>query len=202
MNTSPLSKNNNPTKILFLDHDGVICLDNQWGGRYQKREEAKLFETHDLWSLPLNVRFDDFDQECVAILNEIITQTDCEIVVSSDWRKWATVEEMGDYYQSQGIMKRPIDFTPTKLPEGLTYYYRDSYLQEVRSYEILQWLSEHPEVTHWVAIDDLDMRKTFPTNSGMVEGKWGLTNFVWTVGANNLGLNQKGKLEEVMEYLS
>lgn len=195
------TETNNLTKILFLDHDGVICLDDQWGGRYQKQEEANLSKEHDMRSLPVSVRFDDFNQECVAILNKIIVQTDCQIVVSSDWKKLATVEEMGDYYESQGIIRRPIDFTPSKLPEGLTYYERGSYLEEVRSYEILQWLSEHPEVTHWVAIDDLDMRKWFPTESGMVEGKWGLTNFVWTVGVNNLGLNQEGKFEEVMEYL-
>lgn len=24
-------------KIIFLDHDGVICLSQQWGGRFKKK---------------------------------------------------------------------------------------------------------------------------------------------------------------------
>jgi hypothetical protein len=25
-------------KVIFLDHDGVICLQNNWGSRHKKRE--------------------------------------------------------------------------------------------------------------------------------------------------------------------
>ena len=26
-------------KVIFLDHDGVICLPQQWGGRHKKRKK-------------------------------------------------------------------------------------------------------------------------------------------------------------------
>ena len=26
-------------KVIFLDHDGVICLSSEWGGRYKKQEK-------------------------------------------------------------------------------------------------------------------------------------------------------------------
>ncbi len=28
-------------KVIFLDHDGVICLSSEWGGRYKKQKEWK-----------------------------------------------------------------------------------------------------------------------------------------------------------------
>ena len=41
--------------------------------------------------IPLEYRFDNFDQKAVKVLNEILEQTDAEIVVSSDWRLHATI---------------------------------------------------------------------------------------------------------------
>ena len=26
-------------KVIFLDHDGVICLSSEWGGRFKKQEK-------------------------------------------------------------------------------------------------------------------------------------------------------------------
>jgi hypothetical protein len=192
-------------KVLFLDHDGVICLERQWGTRYNKQD--KLMNENKDWvrppmsQIPIYSRFDDFDQDCIDVLNQVLLQTDCQIVVSSDWREWATVEEMGDYYESQGILRRPIGFTPTELPEGLKFYYRDSYREETRSYEILQWLSENPQVTHWAAIDDLDMRKNIKDKYEEWDRDWGLSNFVWTCGWGDFGIKEKGKFEELMGYL-
>jgi hypothetical protein len=40
-----------------------------------------------------------------------LEETGAEIVVSSDWRLHATLEELGDYYLSKGILKAPIAFT-------------------------------------------------------------------------------------------
>jgi hypothetical protein len=100
--------------ILFLDHDGVICLSNNWGGRskkwakYRSENPDSSLEFKDK---PVNCRFDDFDTKAIKVLNEIIEQTGCDIVVSSDWRLHATLEELGDYYISQGIIKRPVDVT-------------------------------------------------------------------------------------------
>lgn len=199
-------------KVLFLDHDGVICLDNQWGSRTDKRKKyEELDKNGDVlkWGkykrvieLPVYDRFDDFNAECVDIINSIIIKTDCQIVVSSDWRELASVEEMGDYYESQGIIRRPLDFTPIELPAGLKFYSMMTEPEETRSYQILQWLSEHPEVTHWVAIDDLDMRKVYSDSTGLYEIEWGLYNFVHTIGIQNLGINQEGKADEVIGYLT
>lgn len=197
-------------KVLFLDHDGVICLMNQWGGRYNKQE--KYGAVRSLWGISTEVptsempvcdRFDDFDQDAIDILNRIIMETDCEVVVSSDWKNYANVEEMGDYYESQGIIKKPIGFTPFRreLPKELKYYHRDTEQEEVRSYEILQWLSNNPTVKQWVAVDDLDMGKIqLDYDDSEYERDWGLYNFVRTQTYGD-GIKEEGIYEKIVEYL-
>ena len=189
-------------KVLFLDHDGVVCLSNNWGGRrkkWAKYRSANPNSSEYLNESPVEVRFDDFDKKAVKVLNEILDKTGAEIVVSSDWRFHATLEELGEYYTLQGVNKKPFAFTDNKLPQGLKYFHRNSELEETRSYEILYWLKEHPEVTHWVAVDDLDMSENFSYLSGDYE--WGLKNFVWTPKQNE-GLKQSGVKEKVVKFLS
>ena len=148
-------------KVIFLDNDGVICLSNNWGGRYKKQKEwggRKLSMTQR--EIPLEYRFDDFDKKAIKVLNNILKKTDAEIVVSSDWRTFATLEELGTYYTDQGIIKKPIGFTKLlgqcEQPDGFPWS-RFEDREQSRSLEILQYLKDHPEVTHWVAVDDLHM---------------------------------------------
>jgi len=206
-------------KILFLDHDGVICLDNNWGGRSRKwKEYRKLNPDQQLLMLaPVEYRFDDFDKKAIKVLNEILEETGAEIVVSSDWRLHATIDELGDYYIAQGISKRPLDGTRTyvdirkDMPEGVEIasqfydgpfpYNRSEEYEQVRHLEILQYLKEHPEITHWVAIDDLDMGKIDESWNYTHERKWGLTNFVKTPRASE-GIKQSGIKEKVLAFLS
>jgi hypothetical protein len=93
-------------KVIFLDHDGVICLSNNWGGRtkkWAKYRSANPESDKEIKNAPVSVRFDDFDKKAIKILNEIIEETGCEIVVSSDWKLHATLDELGDYYEIHGI---------------------------------------------------------------------------------------------------
>ena len=85
-------------KVIFLDHDGVICLSTEWGGRMKKQKEwggRKLSMT--TLEIPVEYRFDNFNEKAINVLNEILEKTGAEIVVSSDWKRWATVEELGEY---------------------------------------------------------------------------------------------------------
>jgi hypothetical protein len=207
-------------KCIFLDNDGVICLKNNWGGRFRKwKEYQKLNPENQLVILaPVEYRFDDFDQKAVAVLNDILEETGAEIVVSSDWRLHATLEELGDYYIAQGISKRPIGLTRTyvdirkDMPEGVQIanqfyegefqYSRTNEDEQVRHFEILQYLKDHPEVTHWVAVDDLNMGKEITSKYyGDETREWGLDNFVWTPQMSE-GIKQCGKKEKIINFLS
>jgi len=175
-------------KILFLDHDGVICLVDNFGSRRKKRGYIGM--NSDILS-----RFDNFDGKAISVLNSIIESTGCEIVVSSDWRFWATLEEMGQYYISQGIKKAPIDYTPRQISQSKLLGGFDTEPAETRSYEIKEWLSEHPEVSHWVAVDDLDMSERFGNISRNYQ--WGLKNFVHTPKSRE-GIKQTGIKEKIL----
>ena len=189
-------------KVIFLDHDGVICLSSEWGGRFKKQEKwggRKLSMTTS--EMPLEYRFDNFNQKAVKTLNEILEETGAEIVTSSDWKRWANLEEMGEYYESKGIIKKPIALT-TNL--GQCTWYNDMIwiwsprwdLEMTRVIEIKQFLHDHPEVTHWVAVDDLDMGK-----NGESWKDWGLDNFVLNPSSNE-GIKQSGIKDKILKFLN
>lgn len=170
-------------KVLFLDHDGVICLSTQWGGRFKKKGFDSNPET------PLDIRMDSFDSKAVKVLNSIIEETGCEIVVSSDWKNWGNLEQMKEMYITRGI-KPPIDLTPNMkdFDEGGFGMFKWKNLYEaIRVIEIKKWLEERPEVTHWVAVDDLDLSK--------------LDNFVMTTKPYNEGIKQCGIKEKILNFL-
>jgi len=188
-------------KVIFLDHDGVICLMNQWGGRSKKRRQfiEKNGKAVSDMDMPVQYRFDDFDSDAITVLNDILEKTGAEIVVSSDWRKWATVEEMGDYYEQQGIIKKPIGYTSNIIKSDKFFSDWRTEFEETRSYEILQYLDEHPEITQWVAIDDLNMSQR--VNGDTNESIWGLKNFVWTPHKDE-GIKNSIAIEGIFGFLN
>ena len=103
---------------------------------------------------------------------------------------------MGDYYLSQGIIKRPIAFTPNMQdfdPFSAGLYQWKNWYSRIRIVEIWRYLDQHQEITHWVAVDDLDMSEE--SNQGH-----GLSNFV-LVPRSNEGIKQIGIREKILKHL-
>jgi hypothetical protein len=192
-------------KVIFLDNDGVICLSSNWGGRNKKWSKYRSSNPESskfINDAPVVVRFDDFDKKAVKILNEVLEETGAEIIVSSDWRYHATLEELGEYYLSQGIIKTPIGITPfTKDidPKWWKTFHNYAMLEQERVIEIKYWLGQHPEVTNWVAVDDLNLGIYEPI-SGDIFNENGLTNFVHTRKSNE-GIKQSGIKEKIIKHL-
>jgi hypothetical protein len=191
-------------KVIFLDHDGVICLSNNWGGRtkkWAKYRSENPDSSKEKKDAPVSFRFDDFDTKSVKVLNEILEETGAEIVVSSDWKLHATLEELGEYYELHGIIKKPIDLTPNL---GKCTWYNNIIwmwsprweLEMIRVIEIKQYLHDHPEITHWVSVDDLNMGK----NGEEWKDEWAIDNFVLTPKSNE-GIKQSGIKEKILNYL-
>jgi len=180
-------------KVLFLDHDGVICLLNNFGTRFKKGKGSMTDKS-------ILDRFDDFDKKAINTLNKIIEETDCEIVVSSDWKQWATVEELGEYYEHQGIIKKPLDFTTSindiEVPKDFKWN-RNYGHEQTRCFEIHAWLEKHPEVTHWVAVDDMYLGITKTDINE--DSTWGLKNFVWCPNVYE-GIKQTGIKDKIMSF--
>lgn len=173
-------------KVLFLDHDGVICLSTEWGSRFKNKEG-------------LDSVFDRFNNKAIKVLNEIIESTDCEIVVSSDWKYHGTLEQIQELYKIRGIVKSPIDYTPKELPSKGKFISWQTELEEIRSLEITHYLSEHPEITNWVAVDDMDLSEHYGPISGNF--LWGLKNFVQTPKSSE-GIKQSGIKEKIIKFLN
>jgi hypothetical protein len=145
-------------KAIFLDHDGVICLGSEFGSRFKKQKKSVAEVVADN-NIPIQDKFDNFNAKAIKVLNKILEETGAEIVVSSDWRIWATLEELGEFYELQGIIKKPIAFTPRlkdfdKDSDALFHY--KGWYERVRILEIKYWLKNNP-VDAWVAVDDMSL---------------------------------------------
>ena len=161
-------------KVLFLDHYGVLCLST----KPVTRTEFSM-PTSDEFADTGITFFSDFDSDAVAVLNDIIQQTGAEIVISSDWKRETTLSGMCEFYQKQGIKKMPLAYTDW-MPGAATYH-------EQRAGEINAWLDQHPEITHWCAVDDLYM------------ATW-LTNFAWAKCVDQ-GIKDPAVQDQIIQLL-
>jgi hypothetical protein len=81
----------------------------------------------------------------IANLKRIIDATDAKIVISSTWRM-SGLSIMKEMWAKRGLPGEVIDITPNHMTRT------GSTLQ--RGKEIDEWLSFHPDVTHYVILDD------------------------------------------------
>jgi hypothetical protein len=147
-------------------------------------------------SYDMDHRFDNFDIKAIKILNEILTETGADYVISSDWKSHATLEELQGYYLSKGVIKAPIALTPNLRnfePESASLYSYKGWLERARILEIEKYLTDTDGITHWVAVDDLNMSPDY--NQG-----YGLKNFVLTPRSNE-GIKQTGIKDKILKYL-
>jgi hypothetical protein len=134
-------------QVLFMDIDGVLATMCQY--LTSPRTYHKEYNCY---------RFDD---KCVKVLNSIIDNlSDPIIVLSSDWKVHYTLEQMNEIFKWNGVNKEISDFTMSAWGVEFKSYQQ---LEECRSYEILNYVERH-QLTNWVAIDDLSLRKWIPDN--------------------------------------
>lgn len=186
-------------KVIFLDHDGVICLGSEFGSRFKKQKRSKAESIADD-SIPILERFDNFNTKAIKVLNEILKETDAEIVISSDWKKWANLEELGEFYESQGIIKKPMALTPNlkdfdEYSDSLFHY--KGWYERARILEINHWLKNNP-VDSWVAVDDMQLGEYINVD-GSTNG--GLNNFAHTPRLYE-GIKQSGIKEKIINFLN
>ena len=156
-------------KLIYVDIDGPLATD----------ECSKITE-NTKW----HPRLYRMNPKCVAVLNEIIAETNCELVVSSDWRTSFNLEELGEIFEWNGIIKKPINVTPRECRSM-----RDLVIN--RAHQIKMSVAElKPDA--WVAIDDLPI--------GMNLYSVGITNHVLCDPIE--GLAAFGKKQQVIEFLN
>jgi hypothetical protein len=115
-----------PTKVIFLDIDGVLNNDDT---------------THVNWrnsSYPL-------DKNLCLIYADILRKTEAASVLSSSWRLYPDCVEYLKMFFSKHEELRNIDIT-LKTPQISE--------SQPRAFEIDSWLSKNPQVTRFAIIDD------------------------------------------------
>ena len=120
-------------KVIFLDIDGVL----------NSEEFLRSIPTDKLVLVPFDeANFSDnqIDKSKVKLINQIIEETNAEIVISSFWRLGYSLQGLKDIFNHAGLKGQIIDVTPS-IPT------------EDRNVEIKLWLA-HNKVNKFVVIDD------------------------------------------------
>lgn len=136
---------------------------------YQKYNEAKQ----------LNIPY-PFNKECVEILNSILTETDAQIVLSSDWKLHWDLEELSQIFKFNGVIKSPIDVTGK-------HSVSIGNLERNRINEIKMYMEKH-DVGSYVIVDDLHM------------DIYEIPRFIRTKGSE--GLKQLGIKKKILNFLN
>lgn len=128
-------------KIIFLDIDGVLSLA---GDSFKRAAVTTDITVPYLWN-----------NEACSRFNELLQDTEANIVLSSDWRKHYRLQDMKVILDYNGVMgDRLIGYTP------INPKYRYSGTTQAagiyRSAEINDWLKLHG-VKRWIAIDDMPL---------------------------------------------
>lgn len=143
-------------KVLFLDFDGVLNSHQSVNFWHNKRDQEKWEkEMYSSWQGTLREYLaHEFCPIAMSNMEELCRRVpDLKIVISSTWRMGETIEGL------QNILA-PIPLVASKII-GMTPIHRDNF----RGKEIETWLSKHPEVTHYVIVDDdRDMTEIQITN--------------------------------------
>lgn len=132
-------------KVIFLDIDGVLNSRQSttfWHNRRdQEQWENNMYQS---WKGTLREYIAmEFCPIALSNLEELIRRVpDVKVVVSSTWRMGETVESLKKIFSpSKLVSDAIIDSTPV---------FRDG----PRGNEIQDWIDKHPDITHYVILDD------------------------------------------------
>lgn len=133
-------------KIIFLDIDGVINSERSFIGGINRIDRCEPEMEAD-YSYAQRLALLTVDPIACAIVNKILINVDAHIVLTSTHRNYFNepnkLEDIQTYLTTLGILgERCIGFTENSGKK--------------RGYEIRDWLLAHPEVSHYVILDDND----------------------------------------------
>jgi hypothetical protein len=161
-------------KVIFLDFDGV--LNSAASFMAETRKKRKLAETDPEAAKAYRVN-ETLCSTCTSNFQRILDKCpDAKIVLSTTWRNLYEMDWLKAKLASYNIdSSRVIGKTPAMF-------------NRLRGTEIADWLEDHPEVTHYVILDD---------NSDMLDSQ--SDKFVQTSWMQGLTLEHTTKAIEILE---
>ena len=125
---------------MFLDIDGVLATNKQFG------MNVKKFREKNEWAMNNNVPY-PFDTKCVDIFNEILEETNAEIILSSDWKLHWDLIKMDLIFKKNNLIRSPRMMTKN---DSISF----GNITKNRVHEIELFLKDF-EFVNYVIIDDL-----------------------------------------------
>jgi len=136
-----------PTKVIFLDVDGVLRPLTAGGFRSMMVDGE--------WALRAETA--DFISSSLLALRHIVEETGSLIVLSSEWRRDLPMRQGVDNALAEYEMRPCVSWTPTDLARDMGTENPFKAFTERRAREVSQWISNNPQVKQWVVIDDINM---------------------------------------------
>jgi len=121
-------------RVVFLDFDGVL-----------NNSSSMFTNTYMPGALAERLINANPDPVSVKLLDYLLIHTDARIVVSSSWRNGCR-----SHLELQEILRDAFKLTHWDRVIGMTQYST----RVIRGVEIDNWVQAHPEITHYVIIDD------------------------------------------------
>lgn len=153
-------------KVIFLDFDGV--LNSSASFKMHARKRRKLMEKDPEAAKQYHIN-EHLCEVCASNFQYILDKCpDAKIVISSAWRNLYELDWLKEKLASYGIDSSKVIDKTGQVVRGFTY---------ARGEEIGEWLSEHPEVTHFAIIDDNHIGNGYEADGKVVATNWfqGLT---------------------------
>jgi hypothetical protein len=161
--------------VIFLDIDGILSTFGEYN-RNRKKFWDKYEIANDL-KLPY-----EFNSVCVKVLNEILKETDADIILSSDWRTHWNLQELDNIFKFNKVIKSPMDVTEV-FPTSFMF------LEKNRAHEIDIYRQKH-NLENYVIVDDLDLLPFVPKE-----------RFVHTIEREGIKQsNVKEKILNILQY--
>jgi hypothetical protein len=170
-------------KIIFIDVDGPLA----WG----TWNDGKVTITGGVEDF--TIPYPWVKEDCEA-LQKICDETNADLVLSSDWKKHFTFNQMKRIFWHYGITARLVDIT---THQDLWNKMSRTSLEHERALEVAKWARDN-KISNWIAIDDLDLYHNFKWLSPRV-AMW---RHVQVDGDHGVGGRLRDKIDECIEKLN
>jgi hypothetical protein len=170
-------------KIIFIDVDGPLAWGTWRDGKVTINTGVEDFQIPYPW----------VKEDCEA-LQKICDETNAELVVSSDWKKHFTFNQLKRIFWHYGITARLIDIT---THQDLWNKMSRPGLEHERALEVAKWAKDN-KISNWIAIDDLDLYHSFKWLSPRVS----MWRHVQVDGDHGVGGRLRDKVDECIAKLN
>ena len=170
-------------KIIFIDVDGPLAWGTWDEGRVYLNEGSREFHIPYPW----------VKEDCEA-LQKICEETDAELVVSSDWKKFYSIIQLRQIFRNYGITAPIVDIT---THQRLWNKMSRTSIEHERALEVVKWVKDN-KIKKWIAIDDLDLYHTFKWMTPKVP----MWRHVQVDGDHGYGGRLRDKVEECINKLN